>query len=496
MLLPLAVLFSALLPADLVEQSAKDAAPSGLLAGVSRVDISPPIGIPQMNWGAQTHVESAAIDPAGMFATALVLSDGKQKFAMVDIDALFSTHLDSVRTRAAALTGIPAEHIRLAATHTHAGPFLTKEKGPVGYDLAKYSKSFDNYWDIVADKITGAIVEANSKLEPAHAGGSKGNGTININRRIRRNGTQPPGVGRNPAGLVDRDLIVIRIDSAAGKPLAVLVNFQCHGTVMAWENKAISPDWPGMMRRTVEDALPGARCLFFQGAAGNQGPIEGFTGDLGVAHRLGMILGHEAAALALQTETVRRAPKFEGWVESTAFIARQPWRVAGPRDGTLKFASVVTELPPRTYTPAEVDRMSTAVADAKMKASSARAKGDKWEIHAAEARQRRFEDLLVKWKKPPASEPVRVRLQMLRIGEMALVAMPGEPFAEIGQAIKKASPFPVTMFCGYSTGEGGEYMPVEPEYHHEGYEVDRTPYGTGAAEKLIEAAKALFPSIR
>jgi hypothetical protein len=481
--------------ADLVEQTARQAPPSGLLAGVARADITPPVGIPQMNWGAQTHVESVGIDPAGMVATVLVVSDGRQKFAMVDVDTLFTGPLAPATARASALTGIPAGHIRLAATHTHAGPVLAREKGPVGYDLTRYQKGFDNYWELVNDKIVGAIVEANAKLRPAHISGAKGAGTININRRIRRAGSEPPGVGRNPEGLIDRDLVVFRIDDAEGKPIAVIVNFQCHGTVMAWENKFISPDWPGMMRKTVERALPGALCLFFQGAAGNQGPVEGFTGDLGVAHRLGSILGHQAAALALQTETVRRAARFEGWVESTAFIARQPWRVAGARDGTLKFVTQVLDLPPRTYSPAEVDRMASAVAGAKRKLDAVRG-GDPWNVHAAEARLRRFEDLLAKWKRPSWREPVQVRVQLLRMGETALVAMPGEPFAEIGKAIKEASPFPLTMFCGYSSGEGGDYMPVESEYPMEGYEVDRTPYGAGAAEKLIRETVALFPAIR
>jgi hypothetical protein len=45
---------------------------------------------------------------------------------------------------------------------------------------------------------------------------------------------------------------------------------------------------------------------------------------------------------------------------------------------------------------------------------------------------RRFQDLLVKWKRPSDTPPVKVRVQMLRVGEIAIVAMPGEPFAEIG----------------------------------------------------------------
>ena len=116
--------------------------------------------------------------------------------------------------------------------------------------------------------------------------------------------------------------------------------------------------------------------------------------------------------------------------------------------------------------------------------------------HAAEARLRRFEDLLKQWQAPPERTTVAIRLQALRIGELAMVAMPGEPFAEIGQAIRKASPFPFTMFCGYSSGEGGEYIPVESEYAHLGYEVDRTPYGPQAAATVIREAVALFPAIK
>jgi hypothetical protein len=62
--------------ADVVEQGPKDAPPSGLKAGVARADITPSVGIAQLNWGSQTHVEAIGIDPAGMVATALVLSDG------------------------------------------------------------------------------------------------------------------------------------------------------------------------------------------------------------------------------------------------------------------------------------------------------------------------------------------------------------------------------------------------------------------------------------
>jgi hypothetical protein len=491
----LAVLLLAFsLRADVVEQGPKDSKPSGLLAGVARVDITPPVGIAHLNWGSQTHVEAIGIDPAGMIATALVLSDGKQKFAMVDVDCLHTARFGGIVERAARLTGIPAGQIRIGATHTHSGPAFQREKGPVGKDPAPFEAMIRNYEASLSDKIAGAIWEADRNLRPAHAYGAKGTGTINVNRRVRATSGKPAAVGLNPEGFVDRDLVVIRIDDAQGKPYAVLVNFQCHGTVLTYENKFISPDWIGKTRTVVEQALPGALCFYFQGAAGNQGPVEGGTGDLKVAHRLGSILGHQAAALALQVETVDRAPVLEGYVESTAFAVRQPWRVKGPRDATLRFASATLALPPRTYTGTEIEQMTKNVVEAKQQV--AEAGSDPWKKHQAEARLRRFSDLLAKWSAPPSTTPVSVDVQVLRIGQMAIVAMPGEPFAEIGVAVKKASPFPITMFCGYSTGRGGDYMPIESEYLHGGYEVERTPYGTGAAEKLIKETGGLMGKLR
>jgi hypothetical protein len=215
-----------------------------------------------------------------------------------------------------------------------------------------------------------------------------------------------------------------------------------------------------------------------------------------VAHRLGATLGHQAAAVAMGIETVRREPVFEGFVESTAYQAKQHWRVQGPRDSTLRFASKVIDLPRRTYTAAEIAGMEERIADAKQRAAAAANESDPWKRHQAGARLRRFENLLAGWKEPPNPTPVRVEVQLLRIGSVAIMAMPGEPFAEIGAALKKASPFEYTMFCGYSTGAGGGYMPVREEYEFGGYETEQTPYGLGAAEKLIREASQLFEAVR
>ena len=491
-----ALISSGFASADEIEQGPQDSSPSGLLAGVARADITPPVGIAQMNWGSQSHILSTGNDPLGMCATALVLSDGKTKFAMVDIDRLFVKGLESSIGRAAALTGIPPENIRLAATHTHAAVNVSAAKGPAGLDLTDYQAAVKRYDEFVVDTIVGLIFEADSKLQPAHIFGDRGEGRININRRVRADGDHPPAVGRNPSGFVDRDLIVFRIDGADGKPIAVLANYPCHGTVLAYENKRISPDWIGMVRRVVEDAMPTAKCLFFQGAAGNQGPIEGFTGDLAVAHRLGAMLGHAATSLAFGIETVDRVPTFEGFVESTAYQAKQHWRVKGPRNGGLSRASKIIQLPRRQYTNQEIDGMAARLDDAIRKATIARAGKDPWRIHQTQARVRRFRDLLTKWKQPVDESPIEVQVEIWKIGDVGIVSMPGEPFAEIGVAIRKASPLAHTMFCGYSDGVGGDYLPMSCEYDKGGYEVERTPYGKEADKKLIAETIELFKALK
>ena len=175
-------------------------------------------------------------------------------------------------------------------------------------------------------------------------------------------------------------------------------------------------------------------------------------------------------------------------MESTAYQAKQHWRVKGPRDATLKFASTIVEVPRRTYSTRELADMQSRVERAQRQLNEADAAGDTWEKFQAGARLRRFADLLEQWKQPVDPSPAKVEVQALRIGELAVVAMPGEPFAEIGAAVRKGSPFAFTMFCGYSDGAGGDYMPTADEYGHGGYEVERSPYGPGADQKVIDAA--------
>src|SRR5947207_6109633 len=93
-------------------------------AGAARCDITPPVGIAHGNWSAQVHERAEGID-LPLTCTVLAAGDGNEEVIIAEWELLFPPMGDwlvEARRRITELTGVPASHIRLSATHTHAGP--------------------------------------------------------------------------------------------------------------------------------------------------------------------------------------------------------------------------------------------------------------------------------------------------------------------------------------------------------------------------------------
>jgi len=67
------------------------------------------------------------------------------------------------------------------------------------------------------------------------------------------------------------------------------------------------------------------------------------------------------------------------------------------------------------------------------------------------------------------AEPLLARIGAARIGEAALVFLPGEPFVEIALGIYAASPFALTAVVGYAEDYIG-YIPTDRAFRNGGYE--------------------------
>lgn len=85
-------------------------------------------------------------------------------------------------------------------------------------------------------------------------------------------------------------------------------------------------------------------------------------------------------------------------------------------------------------------------------------------------------------------------VQVVRIGEVVIVALPGEILIDVGLEIQRRSPFSHTICLGYSNSHGTGYCGLPHEFARGGYEVQKS-VSLGAPECgqiLIEAAVRLL----
>ena len=463
-----------------------------LAAGVARIDLPPPSGIAHAGWGAQTHQRAAGID-LPLWATALALSDGEETVVIIDIDLIYlwEPEANNVQRSVVELTGLPQSHIRLSYTHTHSGPVTGNGWSSWFTEGAEMVESYDRS---LPHRIAGVAREAMQNLAPARVAAGSGSCHISINRRFRRPEDGVIVVGRNGDGPTDPEVRLVRIDDLSGQPLAAIVNYACHPITVGPDCDLITPDYPGVAKRVVEEAT-GATCLFLQGAAGDVGPIRGVARHgLDEYERLGAILGHEASRVWWELEVPPRKERYITTLESGAPLAVYEEESieeddVGIRIGARSMQLPIKELP--DHEPLEADLAAHVKRLDELRKAEA---GDEALIQATMQAKR------VKMRADMARElrgqtHRTFEAQVFAIGaKIALAAIPGEPFVEIGLQIKKQSPIEHTLFSGYSN-VGWAYIPVAEAYPLGGYEVEVTPFSPDAAGIIVGETLSLLEEV-
>jgi hypothetical protein len=454
-----------------------------LKAGTGRTDITPAPGTPHAGWGAQTHQRGIGAD-LPLHATCLAITDGDTSLAIVDVDLI---HLSVEMERKAAslasgMTGVPVAHIRISGTHTHSGPNTFRL--PV---ITQGLEMVLSYMESVPQRIAGAVWQAFQNLAPVRVAAGTGSCDINVNRRFQG----PDGrwvVGRNPAGPVDRTVRIVSFAALDETPVATLLHYACHPTIMAWENQFFTPDFPGAAKRVVEQQV-GGTCLFLQGATGNIGPRRGFTGDLNVYRRLGAILGLEASKIALNTETLPRQTTFTGYQESGATIALYKDEPIEPAQPELRVTARKIGLPVRPI--GSPDELEQEAAKLRAIMNQMRESGTPQQIRDATAAATQAGMGAERARLVHGRTHLDRRLMGIRIGDIALVSTQGEPFTETNERIVRESPFAHTLFSGYSHGGSG-YVPTRQAFAEGGYEVETSLFSPDAADILADEAIGLL----
>jgi neutral ceramidase len=459
-----------------------------LHAGVARCDITPPIGIAHGNWSAQFHERAEGVD-LPLLCTALAVADDAEAVIIAEWDLLYppsGAWLAEARTRISALTGVPGDHIRLSASHTHAGPSLDQPWFEAGTEM------IGPYVASLTDRLAGVCMAAHRAMRPAFVGSGKGSCAVNANRR-RPHQPGRPMLGPNPDGFSDHEVGVIRIDAADGQPIAVLVNYAAHPTILAWDNRLISPDYPGALRHTVE-SITGATCLFLQGAAGDQDTLRDYSCRVADARWIGKQIGIEAARVAELVETRPTKLAIGRLIESSWTMGVAERVSDGEPDCTVRCITQRLKLPLWQRHPPTAEELAHLEALkhnlAKLRERGAPAD----EIREANRLARRATlDLFVMHQRSQG-DSLTIEIQAIRIGACALVGIPVEPFAAIGAQVKALSPFATTFFSGYTNGVE-MYLPTADAYP-EGYEVWMTPFAPEAAGLTVEESLALLHELR
>lgn len=398
-------------------------------AGVSRVTITPPVGMHLIGFATRSGGAHSVRDD--LYATALAFSDGVTEAVVVSCDLLI-IHPDlvgRVRRHASAQTGVPGENIMLCATHSHSGPVTYAGSNSRPMDQA-YA-----YVHNLAFLLSGSIKMAHDRLAPATLGFGRGQARIGINRRL----TRPDGttvIAANPDGPLDPEIGVLRVDAAQGQPMAVVVNYACHPVVLGAGSNVISADWPGTMRRVVERAT-GGMCLFIQGACADINPLPGAPSDQEDLERLGIEIGGEAIAAWARIE-----PQPAGRVvacRERLFVPLLPSLHGDKRPQLVEMAREGSTL--------------------------------NWdELHD---RLNALMPWMVEVVGTDDERRVAMELQAIRVGDTTLVSAGGEIFVETGLAVKRRSPMANVMFAAYTNGCVG-YLPLPEDYARGGYEVEES----------------------
>lgn len=451
--------------------------PPKLRAGAATANVTPLMGVPLdgtiMQIGPARHVHDE------LHARALVLDDGKTRLALVVVDCTMISReiIDRARALAEEHTGIPPAHVLVSATHTHSSPrALTGLSGDPRHQ---------DYLDYLALRISEAIRRATNQLAPATIGWGWFEETRHVqNRRWfvegaekRKNPFGETGErvvmnpGREglirPAGPVDPQVFVLSVRHDDGRPLALLANYGLHyvGGIPAG---TVSADYFGAFAAEVARLTEADR---------NDPPFvammsNGTSGDVNARNP------EAGAEKAEPYERMKRvaADLASGVVKVAEDLEHRP-------DLTLGAAWTELELGVRRPDPGRLAWARETFAD-----GPAALRLSRPQIYAREA---------LELARLP--ETVTLPLQALRLGELAIVAIPNEVFAETGLAIKAASPFAGNTFTIELANGSFGYLPSERQHEWGGYETwpaRSSLLEVKAEEKIREAALGLLRQLR
>ncbi|PQO33476.1 hypothetical protein C5Y96_11600 [Blastopirellula marina] len=459
--------------------SSATAAEKQLLAGAATSNITPPLG--ELIVGGWQPIPARHIHDE-LHARCIVLDDGTTRLAIVLCDnvGIPEEIFDAAKELVEEATGIPAANQLMAATHTHSA---TTARGKS--KLIKESE-LSSYQTFLIQRIADGVQCAVNQLEPAQIGWGRTEEPSEVfNRRwfmtdaahltnpfggVDRVRMNPPRANSSldrPAGPVDPEVCFVSIQSKEGRPIALLANYSLHyvGGVRSGD---VSADYFGYFAKYIEEKLnatdqqPAFVGILSNGTSGDVNNIN-FTETNPKRYASYEKMQEVAQKVASKVADAHAKVEFQEWVPLAAAYTKLPLQARKPTPEMLKHFE---ELESREK--------------------------DGSPIHS---REKIYADRIARLKDAP--DVVDVPLQVLRIGNLGITAIPFETFTETGLEIKDRSPFMEAFTIELANGSFG-YLPTPEQHRLGGYE---TWLGTNfveekASTKIVESLMKLSNSLQ
>ncbi len=420
-----------------------------LNAAAIEVDITPPVGVKMAGYAARLEASKGIHDPLKAQILLLELDAARVIFISMDLLAVQAQFSKKLRAAIQEKTGVEADHILIACSHTHSGP-----QGFNLDDLILQETKYEALQEITCQKVAGGCAWAASKLQPAQ---------ISLGRSV----IDGLGLNRNDPqkGSADQQVSVLRLDDASGEPLAVLFNYGCHPTVMGADNLQISADYPGAARAMLKGVYPQAVFMFTNSAAGDISTrFTRRSATFAEVTRLGQIMG--AAVLQAMNTT----EKFD------------------PQELNARVESI--DLPLKTFpTVAESQRLLEEAKDvlSRMQAENAPV----GELRKIVTKIEGIQVLLLQIKYFQGKEKLQSELQSIQVGPLHVITVPGEPFSKTFLDIKQRIQPSQVILVGYANDYKG-YFPESAPGLPGTYEDLVSPFSSQAALNIKELAIKLI----
>jgi hypothetical protein len=384
-------------------------------------------------------------------------------------------------------TGASVHEVHIAFSHTHAAGLMDRSRSALpGGELV------GPYLDQLAELISDCLHEAMAKLEPVSIVYGLGHSDLATHRDLWDETSRQFVCGYNPSGPTDGTLQLARVDDQAGKTLAIVVNYACHPTTLAWDNTLISPDYVGAMRELVEDAH-GCLCVFLQGAAGDLGPREGYVGDCRVADRNGRQLGYAVLSTLEGMPKTDLHYEYAGPVVSGATIGVWKYAPAAPPDKERRtiwrFRHWTLDLPYRADLPT-IGQTQTDLDRWQKAEHLARQAGDAHAARDCRAHVERMTRQLMRINQLPPGERFPLPISLWRLGDGYWLMLEGEYYHALQSALRERfSPTPIVV-ATVVNGWRPAYLPTRETYGLGIYQEQVAVLAPGSLEAVIEAVAA------